>query len=262
MTHPKDETMLLYRSLIRCKFVFLRNRKGLVYPVNVGRNIARETATTHYVLPSDIELYPSPGLIGAFLDFMRREKQAEMNASGGSLPVPSTVPRVYVLPIFEIAANMSQPETKAELVKMLKNGSAIPFHKKLCPGCHAVPKAKEWQEESLEEGEMNAFHVGKRIGAFAHWEPIFIGTDDEPPYDERLSWEGKRDKMTQGYALCTSDYEFRILNRAFLAHRPGIKTYKNDPKRSALSAKTNTLIKNVIAPELKVLYGTRKGCTV
>jgi hypothetical protein len=29
------------------------------------------------------------------------------------------------------------------------------------------------------------------------WEPIFIGTNLDPFYDERLTWEGRRDKMTQ-----------------------------------------------------------------
>lgn len=256
-----------------------KSRKNLLYPVNVGRNIARESTTTHYVLPSDIELYPSPGLIGDFLDFMKREKEAEFaiinssqsstpdntNRTPSSLRVKTTVNRVYVLPIFEIASNMSQPVTKIELVRMLKNGSAIPFHKKLCAGCHAVPKAKEWESASIDGDEkkpLGVFHVGKRVGSYYHWEPIFIGTNDEPPYDERLSWEGKSDKMTQGYALCALDYEFRILDQAFLVHRPGIKSYKKDPKRSALAAKTNTLIKKVIGPELKVLYGTRKGCVV
>lgn len=44
---------------------------------------------------------------------------------------------------------------------------------------------------------MDVFHVGKRQGKFLHWEPIFIGTHQDPYYDERLSWEGKKDKMTQ-----------------------------------------------------------------
>lgn len=44
---------------------------------------------------------------------------------------------------------------------------------------------------------LDVFHIGKRIGAFIHWEPIFIGTNFDPMYDERLSWEGKSDKMTQ-----------------------------------------------------------------
>lgn len=47
--------------------------------------------------------------------------------------------------------------------------------------------------------ELDIFHIGKRIGPFVHWEPIFIGTNFEPLYDERLSWEGKSDKMTQVY---------------------------------------------------------------
>ncbi|XP_046398000.1 beta-1,4-glucuronyltransferase 1 [Ischnura elegans] len=249
-----------------------KSRKSLLYPVNVGRNIARAAATTHYVLPSDIELYPSPGLIDAFLDLVRREREAESAVvappapPSPSPPAPSAsnAPRVYVLSIFEIESGMNLPETKAELVHMLKNGSAIPFHKKVCPVCHAVPKAKEWQE-AVPDGKgapLGVFHVGKRTGPFYHWEPIFIGTDADPPYDERLSWEGKSDKMTQGYALCALDYEFRILDNAFLVHRPGIKTYKKDPKRNAIAAKTNTLIKKVIAPELKLIYGTRKGCIV
>ena len=35
-----------------------RHRLGLDYPVNVARNVARITASTHFVFPSDIELYP------------------------------------------------------------------------------------------------------------------------------------------------------------------------------------------------------------
>lgn len=44
---------------------------------------------------------------------------------------------------------------------------------------------------------MGIFHIGKRMGYFVHWEPIYIGTHADPHYDERLSWEGKSDKMTQ-----------------------------------------------------------------
>jgi hypothetical protein len=79
---------------------------------------------------------------------------------------------------------------------MLKNGTAIPFHKKLCPGCHNVPKSKEWMAAKETTG-LHVFHIGKRTGYFVHWEPIFIGTHYDPLYDERLSWEGKSDKMTQ-----------------------------------------------------------------
>ena len=35
-----------------------RYQKGLVYPINMVRNVARISAATHFVFPSDIELYP------------------------------------------------------------------------------------------------------------------------------------------------------------------------------------------------------------
>ena len=93
---------------------------------------------------------------------------------------------------------------------MLKAGTAIPFHKKLCAGCHNVPKSKEWQEAPETDG-LHVFHVGKRTGKFIHWEPIFIGTNMDPMYEERLSWEGKSDKMTQvRFVLSTCTIHFFI----------------------------------------------------
>ncbi|CAH0383937.1 unnamed protein product [Bemisia tabaci] len=234
-------TSTMYKSL-----------KKILYPVNVGRNIAREAATTHYILASDIELYPSPGIIPDFLEMVQRQDP----------PLRRKNPKVFPLSIFEIEAKMNVPRHKAELVAMLKNGSAIPFHKKVCTGCHKVPKSKEWMAKANRNKGLRVFHIGKRTGEFIRWEPIYIGTHSDPLYDERLSWEGKSDKMTQGYALCALDYEFQILDNAFLVHKPGIKTLKKNPARDMLTRKTNTLIQKVIWPELKILYGFKKGCSV
>jgi len=49
-----------------------RTQQGLDYPVNMGRNIARKASLTHYVLASDIELYPTPGLVPDYLNFVGR----------------------------------------------------------------------------------------------------------------------------------------------------------------------------------------------
>lgn len=68
--------------------------------------------------------------------------------------------------------------------------------------------------------------------------------------------------LFQGYALCVLDYDFLILDNAFLVHKPGIKIYKKDTRRAMLAGKTNQLIKKIIFPELKVLYGSKKGCAV
>ncbi|XP_014208237.1 beta-1,4-glucuronyltransferase 1 [Copidosoma floridanum] len=229
-----------------------KTERKLLYPVNVGRNVARESASTRYVLASDIELYPSPELPANFLEMVRRKAHPALSRPN---------PKVFVLSIFEVDEKSQPPRNKTALMQMLKTGSLIPFHKKLCSGCHNVPRAKEWQE-AKETRSLSVFHIGKRTGSFVHWEPIYIGTNDDPLYDERLSWEGKSDKMTQGYALCVLNYDFLILDNAFLVHRPGIKVYKKDAYRDTLTAKTNVLIKKIITPELKVLYGTKKGCAV
>lgn len=81
-------------------------QKKLLYPVNVGRNVARESATTHYVLPSDIELYPSPGVIDGFMDLVRRQDP----------PLRRPKPMVFPLPIFELASHSKLPADKKELV--------------------------------------------------------------------------------------------------------------------------------------------------
>uniref|UniRef100_A0A224XE45 Putative glycosyltransferase n=1 Tax=Panstrongylus lignarius TaxID=156445 RepID=A0A224XE45_9HEMI len=253
---PKSNTLFLFRYNCSIPAPWLnattyKTQKKLLYPINVGRNIARESATTHFLLASDIELYPNPGVIADFLDMIRRHSSRR-----------SVKPKVYPLSIFELEANMSLPNDKTELVSMLKNGSAIPFHKKVCLTCHNVPHSKEWLKANSSQGGLEVFHIGKRTGYFVHWEPIYIGTHSDPLYDERLSWEGKSDKMTQGYVLCVLDYEFHILDNAFLVHKPGIKTLKKDPARAVLAGKTNSLIRKVIFPELKILYGAKKGCAV
>lgn len=228
-----------------------KTAKKLLYPVNVGRNIARDAAMTHFILASDIELYPNPGLVHKFLEMIARNEPVLQRKN----------PRVFPLSIFEVDSTSPVPRDKTELQELLRNGKAISFHKRVCSSCHGVPKSKEWIAAN-ETDDLGVFHIGKRVGYFVHWEPIYIGTHSDPHYDERLSWEGKSDKMTQGYALCVLDYDFHILDNAFLVHKPGIKVLKKDPKRAMLAAKTNQLIKKIIYPELQVMYGTRKGCAV
>ena len=66
----------------------------------------------------------------------------------------------------------------------------------------------------------------------------------------------------QGYQLCVMDYDFMILNNAFLIHRPGFKTAKSNQQHTDKPkvAAQNDFIKKIIIPELKQLYGSRKGC--
>lgn len=86
-----------------------KTQHKLLYPVNVGRNVARESAPTHYVLASDIELYPSPGLTTHFLEMIRR---------GDDKAFKSSNPRVFVLSIFEVTEKSQPPANKTMLVSL------------------------------------------------------------------------------------------------------------------------------------------------
>ena len=58
------------------------------------------------------------------------------------------------------------------------------------------------------------------------------------------------------------DYDFFVLDNAFLVHKPGIKTKENNPTKpnQALVKKQNQLIKDVVKPELVRAIGKTKGC--
>ena len=93
-----------------------RSSNSLTYPISVVRNVARLNARTEYVFASDIELYPSLGIVPAFLDLIDREKS-------GLVPMISiNKSHVYVLPIFEVKKTVEPPMTKPELIQLLKSG--------------------------------------------------------------------------------------------------------------------------------------------
>ena len=97
-----------------------KEKFNLDYPVNIARNVARATAGTHFVFPSDIELYPSPNLIDDFLAMIRRN---DVKLQGNS-------PRVFVNSIFEIKANHELPQNKSHLVELLKSKGRVQNTKK------------------------------------------------------------------------------------------------------------------------------------
>ena len=62
--------------------------------------------------------------------------------------------------------------------------------------------------------------------------------------------------------MCLMDYDFMVLDNAFLIHKPGIKTIKNNPTKPEhkLVSETNKFIANVVKPDIRRKVGERKGC--
>lgn len=230
--------------------------KNLTYPINVGRNIARKSANTYFIFACDIELYPNYDIVRKFLD---------MIVENPKIISKPNKRKVYVMPVFEVEANASIPNTKEELKQMLNDSTAVPFHVNVCANCHLVPKQKEWLKANNTE-KMKIFTFSKRKGAFASWEPFYISDNKEPIFDERVTWEGQSNKRIQNYAMCLQGYEYHVLHPAFLIHAPGIKKLNTKSQqfktRSKYAAEMNKIISNEIMPEYKILYGTDKWCRI
>lgn len=163
---------------------------------------------------------------------------------------------------FEIREDQDIPENKTQLLELISAKKALPFHAKICRNCHAIPKELEWLNTS-ETTEMNLFSQTKRLNEFKDWEPFYIGTNKEPYFDERISREGHSNKRIQNYAMCLLDYDYFVLNNAFLIHTGfRIDSWDNNPMNYKYKMLTDKLIQKVIVPGYKILYGDRKGCTV
>lgn len=171
--------------------------------------------------------------------------------------------RVFVITPFEIKEDQKIPDNKTQLLALIKAKKAQPFHAKLCVFCHTVPRQKDWLN-TTETNEMDLFSQGKRLKMLRYWEPFYIGTNKDPFFDERISWEGQCNKRIQNYPMCLLNYDYIVLNNAFLVHTPGYKTIAgiDDPIRQKYIKLTDKLIKDVIVPEYKILFGDRKGCVV
>ncbi|XP_017779879.1 PREDICTED: beta-1,4-glucuronyltransferase 1-like isoform X2 [Nicrophorus vespilloides] len=200
-----------------------RTTNKLPYPVNIGRNVARRASKTDYVLVSDVELMPSDRLASKFEDMMKQF------ASLRRLSFPS---RVFVVPVFEIEEFEAIPRSKDELVKLIREEKALYFHRHICSHCQKFPGLETWIQHEAN-GLLKPLMVVKREYPFHRWEPIYIGTKNEPFYSERLSWEGKQDKMTQMLEMCLKGYVFIILDNAFLIHWPGVKRKSPEMKLKA-----------------------------
>ena len=170
-----------------------RSLKNLTYPVNVARNFARSSAKTHFVLAADIELYPSLNMIPMFLQMAKRKEALPKHIPRNK---SSDDPKVYVPPVFEVASTLPPPDTKSELLKLIKMKKAVPFHVALCSYCHNLPGYNKWLRTKVKPGRVKPSHWTTRKNRF-DWEPVFIGTNSDPLYHEELTWEGMRNKMSQ-----------------------------------------------------------------
>ncbi|XP_043482297.1 beta-1,4-glucuronyltransferase 1-like [Leptopilina heterotoma] len=225
-----------------------RKQRGMTYPINVARNIARVQAQTDRVLVSDIELLPSAKMASGFQQ-MLQERSTRNNV-------------VFVLPVFEIEANEEPPSNKNQLLTAHRVGSAVYFHRYVCSHCQRFPGLTRWLLRP-NSGKVKPFIITRREIPNHRWEPVFIGTKNDPLYTEDMTWEGRQDKMAQMFEMCLMNYRLIILDGAFLVHRPGIKrkTISNNnemPLIRAQERRNSRIYQNVIRRLVKQYHSDRK----
>ncbi|KAH8262819.1 hypothetical protein KR044_000591 [Drosophila immigrans] len=245
---------------------------NMTYPINVGRNIARQAVNTHFIFACDIELYPSLGFVEQFLDMVYRNNSVlQLNSQ--------QPPRVYPLPVFEIDEDVPVPNDKFELMQLFNKQKAQLFHAKVCQNCHMVPGYQSWiRRQPNATDHLQLFSMTLRQNTFRIWEPFYVSNNKEPFFDERVTWEGQSNKRIQvsleiilkfhcslvalqGYAMCLLGYEYHVLHPAFLVHSPGIKKSARSSERAVYAKQMTRFIKSKIEPEYRVLYGNNKKCS-
>ncbi|KAG7308696.1 hypothetical protein JYU34_005918 [Plutella xylostella] len=231
------------------------NKRSIMYPINVARNIAKDTALTHFILAADIELYPSPNVVPKFLNMIARNKP----------PLCRKNPRVYPMPVFEIDSKYNVPLWKKEIQMMVANKVAFPLKSNVCRKCNMMPELDKWMahNESVRIEEVLA--VSKQHQEHMGWQPVFIGTSDDAHFDERAHRTSKQYRSIQGYIFCVKNYDLMILSDAFLCHKPSVKTRvidqpEEEEPKELLQDRQDKFDNDAVLPELMKLYGFRPQC--
>ncbi|CAG9854782.1 unnamed protein product [Phyllotreta striolata] len=223
---------------------------SVMYPINVCRNVARTASLTERVVVSDIQLMPSEGLAQKFLKMIDNYKLIGCQK------------KVFVLPIFEVESNEEIPRSKRELIELVKEKRAVYFHKLVCNHCQKFPGIESWMKSEPPDDIVKPLLTARREVPYHRWEPIYLGTKNEPYYNEQLSWEGLQDKMLQMLEMCLMEYQFVILDGAFLIHWPGMKKKKDKVGEEWRGdfVKTNNIEYNKILKNLLKSYKPKPQC--
>jgi hypothetical protein len=187
-------------------------------PVNVLRNIARNTANTKYVLVTNVDLYPSVHLAGNFNELINSETEKS------NKQLADLERCIFPLPAFEVelgAGEQQIPKTKRDLVELSSKGKIRPYREAGCDLCHEFSRQRDWLNSTGEGGgadqsdKLAVFETIEwtRSGPFTGWSPFFLAQNTYRNYNENLLSNERIDVM---YEMCLLNYRLVLLDDGFL----------------------------------------------
>jgi hypothetical protein len=193
------------------------HREGLFYPINYLRNIALNSVNTEYIFLVDVDFLPSNQLYQVL-----REKIIKFMINQRNK-------RCFVIPAFETQEKDFQfPETKYELLTLLKSNKIIPFYYHTWPTGHEPTDYDKWRTSTEPY----------LIKWKPDFEPYIVIDKGVPHYDNRFVGYGWN-KISHIMEVAASGYEFMVLHDAYIIHVPHPDT------REKVTFKNNQHYKNI-----------------
>lgn len=191
-------------------------REGLFYPINYLRNIALNSINTEYVFLVDVDFLPSNQLYQVLrekITFMVNQKEKFC----------------FVIPAFETQEKDFQfPETKNQLLTLLKSNKIIPFYYHTWPTGHEPTDYDKWRTSTEPY----------LIKWKPDFEPYIVIDKGVPSYDNRFVGYGWN-KISHIMEVAASGYQFMVLHDAYIIHVPHPDT------REKITFKNNQHYKNI-----------------
>ena len=227
--YVKESKILSSRTNIGYHVV---HREGLFYPINYLRNIALNSVNTEYTFLVDVDFLPSNQLYQVL-----REKII-------TFIINQNKKRCFVVPAFEMQEKDFQfPETKDQLLILLKSNKIIPFYYNTWPTGHEPTDYDKWctsTEPYLIKWKPD-------------FEPYIVIDKGVPRYDNRFVGYGWN-KISHIMEVAASGYEFMVLHDAYIIHVPHPDT------REKVTFKNNQQYKNISKNTRKeFLYDFRRN---
>ncbi|CAG9860970.1 unnamed protein product [Phyllotreta striolata] len=176
-------------------------KEGVVYPINILRNVGLRNVQTDYVFLADIDFLPSNNLYESLIKYI---------AMNGSLKK-----KALIVPAFEAQTFLNQlPSNKEQLLEGLSNKSIIPFLSTIWAPGHTPTMYDIWKNSA------KPYKVKWEVD----YEPYIVVRSDVVEYDENFIGFGWN-KVSHIMELEAQNYEFTVLPDVFIIHKTHTPSY-------------------------------------